>query len=382
MIPNKSFKIQLNIQKKNNRDLYTYFYQERVVELPTRWMRFLCCELRYSETTIYQYASNLKSLLVWFANNPKYQSLSPDDFFKICNRKNLQDWILNLKSLGNSQRTIRNKEATIKEFFEWLITEDGRRIRSDKDFPYKTGKYITANHIVKKPKYTSTEELIRLINGYHNEAERCFVHFLYDTGLRISEAIRLRLIDLPDEDNFRQGLKYYPLQVEGSKGRGRTYRMRTSIISAPLLARIRRYHNSSEYRFSPYLDSLERLKQPVFLSITGKPLSSRNVRKQMKQAAERAGLVQEYSPHKLRHGAAYSILASELGKNYLEKLVLVQETFGHSQISTTEHYAAIPPVLLAQFNASADVVDKYEEAKRIYDATFLPELKHIEKRGH
>jgi integrase/recombinase XerD len=379
---NNYSRIHLNIQNKDNREIYTYFHQGVIVALPTKWMRFLCRELRYSEATIYQYASNLKSLLNWAANNSNSQSFVIDDFLRICSRKNLQDWILNLRDSGNSQRTIRNKEATIKEFFEWMTSEDGGRVRSDRNFPYKTGKYITANFIIRKPKYTSEEEVIRLIKGYHNEAERCLAHFLYDTGLRISEAIRLRLCDLPDEINFPDGLKYYPLRVEGSKGRGRTYRLRTSILSSPVLARIRRYHNSSEYRFSPHLSKTDKSKQPVFLSVTGKPLSARNVRKQMERAAIRAGLPSRYSPHILRHGAAYSILSSELGKNYLERLVLVQGAFGHSQISTTEHYASIPPVLLAAFHANTNVIDKYEEAKRIYNSTFLPELKHTEKRGH
>lgn len=357
--------------QKGSKELYTYFHNGVIVELPTKWLRFLCKELRYSEATIYQYASNIKSLLTWFALVPSYKTYTLDNILKSCSRKHIQNWIIELKQSGISQRTIRNREASVKEFFEWLITEDGGRVRSQTNYPYKTGKYISSNHIIHRPKYVSEEEVIRLINGYHNESERCLAHFLYDTGLRISEAIRLRLCDLPDENNFPPGIKYYPLRVQGSKGRGRVYRLRTSLITSPLLARLRRYHNTLEYKFSSLQEAVKESEKLVFLSTTGKPLSSRNVRKQMSSAAKRAKLTINYSPHMLRHGAAFSILSSELGKNYLERLVLVQQLFGHSQIKTTEQYTSIPPVLLAEFHSNKIVTDKFEEAKRIYQTTYL-----------
>jgi site-specific recombinase XerD len=187
---------------------------------------------------------------------------------------------------------------------------------------------------------------------------------------------------VPDPKNFPDGLKYYPLYVRGSKGRGGQIKERVAIISAPVLARIRRYHNSPEYRFSPYFDN-SKPEKPAFLSVNGYRLSRRNFGKQMEYAAIRVGLDPRFfSPHKLRHGAAFSILSSELGKDYFDRLFLVQQVFGHKQIKTTEIYTAVPPAILAKLNRDSVIKDKYEEAKKIKDATYLPLERHTEQRGH
>ena len=201
-------------------------------------------------------------------------------------------------------------------------------------------------------------------------------------GCVLSEAERLLKRELPDPRNFPDGLKYYPLYVRGSKGRGGQIKERVAIISAPVLARIRRYHNNPEYRFSPYFGNTAPEK-PAFLSVSGYRLSRRNFGKQMGYAAARVNLDPKFfSPHKLRHGAAFSILASELGKDYFDRLFLVQQVFGHNQITTTEIYTAIPPAILAKLNRDSVIKDKYQEAKNIKDATYLPPERHTERRGH
>jgi integrase/recombinase XerC len=111
--------------------------------------------------------------------------------------------------------------------------------------------------------------------------------------------------------------------------------------------------------------------------------TARNFNKQIKTAAQRAELnPNDFSTHRFRHGAAYSILRSELGNSYVDKLVLVQQTFGHRQIKTTEIYASIPPAVLEQLSSGKTIVSKYEEAKRIFDATYLSPRNHVERRGH
>ncbi len=237
----------------------------------------------------------------------------------------------------------------MKLFLEWLTTQEAGRVRTLENTPYKTGKLISPAPHRRKPQFISPELMIRLIGGYCNESERCLAHALYDTGLRISEVPRLCKKDLPDPKNFPDGLKYYPLYTKGSKGRGGRIKERIALISSPVLARISRYHNSSEYRFAPFWQSGDPDK-PVFLSVNGYSLSPRNVRSQMDLAAVRMNLLPSlFSPHTLRHGAAFAILTSELGKDYFDKLFLVQQ---------------------------------YEEAKRIFDATYLAPAKHREVRGH
>jgi len=374
--------IVVHTQFIENRQIYTFFASGQIIELPTRWLRFLSREPRYSLQTVRQYATNIKNLLTWFGWTEDYKNVPLDTVLTVCTRRDLQQWVLWQREANKAASTIHSREATVKEFFNWLTSEDAEQVRTAENAIYKTGKLISPAATKKRPRYLSPEAMILLLNGFHNESERCLAHTMFDVGLRISEALRLQRGDLPNEREYAQGAKYFPLKVPGSKGRGGNTKERISIVSNPVLARIRRYHNSPEYRFSQHFNPNDLIK-PIFLSANNSLLSARNFNHQIKDAAERAGLNSaEFSAHKFRHGAAYSILKSELGNDYFDKMVLVQQLFGHQQIKTTEIYASIPPAVLEQLNNNKAVVSKYEEAKEIYEATYLPPARHSERRGH
>jgi integrase/recombinase XerC len=373
--------ISLKESRNKEKNIYTYFHRGRIIELPTRWLHFLSHEPRYSLKTIRNYAHGLYDLLKWLVAFQIYQTDCLDSILKVATRADLQQWIINRKATGIKASTLRNREVPVKLFFEWLATNDGGKVRHVEEIPYKTGKLISAAPEKNAPHYLTVEDIIRLLNGYYNESERCLIHFLYDTGLRISEAVTITNADLPDERSFPDGLKYYPLYVSGAKGRGGNPKPRISLISSPLLARIRRNHLSKEYRFSPFFSNDE--TKPVFLSVNGRPLAQRNVNRQMKCSAARADMDPTFiSPHAMRRSAAFAILISELGNDYLERMLVVQHLFGHTNVRSTEIYARIPPAVLAKLNSDRVANDKYEEAKRIYSATFLPPKAHIERRGH
>lgn len=363
------------------RTIFTFFGDGLIIEFPTRWLRAISFEPRYSPLTVNQYAHNLKDLLSWLAEVECYETLSLDAALGVITRRDLQAWILERKAQLRAS-TLRNREIAVKLFLEWLTTQEAGQVRSLDNTPYKTKKLISAAPQKRSPKYISVEMMIQLLAGYHNESERCLAHTLYDTGLRISEIQRLRNRDLPRFEHYPDGLKYFPLSVRGSKGHGGQIKERNALISSPVLARISRYHNSSEYRFSPFWSAIDPDK-PVFLSVNGRSISPRNVRAQMNLAALRANIdCLLLSPHNLRHGAAFSILTSELGKDYFDKLFLVQQLFGHKSITTTEIYTVVPPAVLAKLNSDRVVTEKYGEAKRIYSATYLPLADHLELRGH
>jgi site-specific recombinase XerD len=370
-------------QSHNNaRTIYTFFRNGFIVELPTRWVRSISFEPRYSPQTVSQYSHNVKDFLVWLCDSDRYQGLSLDDLLVAVNRRDLQEWILDRKAAQLESSTLRNREIPVKLFIEWLTTQEAGRVRTTENTPYKTGKLISPTPHRRKPQYISAELMIRLIAGYHNESERCLAHALFDTGLRISEVQRLRKQDLPDPSLFPNGLKYYPLRVQGSKGHGGRIKERIALISSPVLARIGRYHNTSEYRFSPFWQNGDPDK-PAFLSVNGRSICPRNVRSQMDLAAVRMNLQPSlFSPHRLRHGAAFSILTSELGRDYFDKLFLVQQLFGHKSITTTEIYTVVPPAVLAKLCSDRVVIEKYDEAKRVYAATYLSPSNHTEVRGH
>jgi site-specific recombinase XerD len=206
---------------------------------------------------------------------------------------------------------------------------------------------------------------------------------MFDTGVRVSELVRLTNRLLPDEGDWPSEVNYYPFVVPGSKPYdGRKYKHRFTIISRPVLARIRKYHSTHAYILTKDW-GIYNPDKPIFLSVHGKELTIDSVQKSIATAWVRQGRNKnEISPHRLRHGAAYSVLQSELGKELLDSLLVVKSMLGHERINTTEIYTSIPLTALRSLAGKQQIRLKHEEAQRIYDATYLPTRMHKERRGH
>ena len=90
----------------------------------------------------------------------------------------------------------------------------------------------------------------------------------------------------------------------------------------------------------------------------------------------------EFRTHWLRHGTAFSVLRSDIGKSYEDRMLTVQQMLGHARLETTEIYTQISPALLTKLTRAGKELDRLKEAEHIREKTFLAPLKHKEKRGH
>src|ERR1043166_7287282 len=114
-----------NSQPHNNaRTIYTFFRNGVIVELPTRWVRSISFEPRYSPLTVNQYAHNLKDFVAWLCESERYRGLSLDYALIVVNRRDLQDWIGDRKAARLERSTLRNREIAVKLFLEWLTTAE------------------------------------------------------------------------------------------------------------------------------------------------------------------------------------------------------------------------------------------------------------------
>jgi integrase/recombinase XerD len=167
----------------SGKTILTYFNDGIIVELPTRWLRSLLCKPRYSPLTVDQYGRSVTDFLKWLLEVERYSVHSLDIILKITTRRDLELWLKDRKAAGIKASTLRNREVAVKTFFDWLTTEEGSRVRTLDNTPYKTGKLISPPPEGRKPRFVTSEDMIRLLKGFHNEGERCLVHALYDTGL-------------------------------------------------------------------------------------------------------------------------------------------------------------------------------------------------------
>ncbi|MCW3029248.1 MAG: tyrosine recombinase [Solirubrobacterales bacterium] len=177
-----------------------------------------------------------------------------------------------------------------------------------------------ASHL---PRVLSAREAERLLDripavGLLELRDRALFELAYACGLRAEELVSLRTADV-DHDGEQ-------LRVEG-KGR----KTRFVPVGEPAMAAVRLYVERARPKLEPPAARLDAL----FLSKTGRPLGTSDVRRRLRTWAARAGLPAGYSPHALRHSFATHLLDGGAD------LRSIQELLGHSSVSSTQIYTRV-----------------------------------------
>ena len=170
--------------------------------------------------------------------------------------------------------------------------------------------------------YLKVDEMFQLLDEHRPEdvlgvRDMAMWEIGYGCGLRVSELVGL--------DVGRIDLDTGWVRVMG-KGR----RERDVPVGQKALSSLRRYLA----RRSELLADDEP-EDAVFLSYRGNRLSTRSVRRRLKQHLQRAGLDMDLTPHGLRHSFATHLLESGAD------LRGIQELLGHKSLSTTERYTHV-----------------------------------------
>ena len=157
--------------------------------------------------------------------------------------------------------------------------------------------------------------------------DRALIEMLYGTGARISEIVSLHLDDMSNCDGT--------LRITG-KGN----KQRIVPVGSHAIAAVEQYI----VRGRPGLSKGK--SHALFLNRRGGGLSRQSAWMIIKNAADRAALAKEISPHTLRHSFATHLL--EGGADVRS----VQELLGHSSVTTTQIYTHVTVDNLQQVWAS------------------------------
>jgi integrase/recombinase XerC len=180
----------------------------------------------------------------------------------------------------------------------------------------------------KLPEVLDVDEATALLEGEADEAlglrDRAMLELFYSSGLRLSELIGLRWLDLD--------LDAGEVRVLG-KGR------KTRIVPVGR-------HAVTALRALGEAEGREP-ESPVFRGRRGAPISARTVQARMKTLALRQGFAKRVHPHLLRHTFASHVLESS------GDLRAVQELLGHADIATTQIYTHLDFQHLAKVYDSA-----------------------------
>ena len=227
-----------------------------------------------------------------------------------------EDITLYLGSLAEKGMTKRSEArvlSALRSFFTWLCMEGER-----KDNPCdgiespKIGRYL--------PSVLSLEEVDAIMASVDTGnpsglRDRAILEVLYGCGLRVSEAVDLRISRIFFDEEF--------LSVIGKGDKQRIVPL--GEVAADALKAWLAVRWDAEKEFSDF----------VFLNRKGHPLSRVSMFNLVKKQALAAGITKEISPHTFRHSFATHLI--ENGAD----LRAVQEMLGHESILTTEIYTHI-----------------------------------------
>lgn len=177
------------------------------------------------------------------------------------------------------------------------------------------------------PTVLSRGEIKRLLAQLRTPKHRAIVLLLYSSGLRVGEALRLRVQDIDSE----RGL----IHVRDGKGR----KDRMVMLADVALEELRRYWQIE--RSHHWLFPGER---------RDRHLHQRTVQRAISMAARDAGLRKKVTPHTLRHSFATHLLEEGTDLRYIQRLL------GHKKSTTTEIYTHVANRDLARIRSPADTL--------------------------
>lgn len=227
-------------------------------------------------------------------------------------RTSLNSYVLYLEKEGRAATTISRTLASMKAFYHFELGEG--RIRKD------PAELIKAPKIKKKaPTILTVEEVNSLLmqpsgNAPKDIRDKAMLELLYATGIRVSELIGLRLLDI----NMSVG--FITCRDEHKE-------------------RMIPFGKSAKQVMADYMDRgrIGLLKggesQWLFTNCSGRPMSRQGFWKIIKYYGEKAGIKADITPHALRHSFAAHLL------NGGADIHAVQAMMGHSDMATTQIYA-------------------------------------------
>jgi site-specific recombinase XerD len=219
-----------------------------------------------------------------------------------------------LSERGASRSTVARKLAAVRAFYRVLV-QRGVLQASPADLVSspKRDSYL--------PTVLTPADASALLSGMPASTplelrDRALLELAYSAGLRAQELVDLD-VDSPDPDSEE-------VRVEGKGGRTRTVP-----AGEPAWRSLRAYLD----RGRPALDGDG--DSALFLSRSGRRLSTSDVRRRLAVAVRSAASCAGVSPHTLRHSFATHLL--EGGAD----LRSIQELLGHASISTTQTYTRV-----------------------------------------
>jgi integrase/recombinase XerD len=240
-------------------------------------------------------------------------------------RDDLVDFLASLYRQKLESRTVARHQVTLRNFFRFGLVQE--LIATDPSLNLESPKIRRS-----LPGYLRLEELERLLAQPDDKTaiglrDHAMLEVLYSTGLRVSELVHLRVMDLDRSAGCVRCI-------------GKGDKERIVPIGKKALALVERYLKEARAKLVGKGKQIS--ANTLFINRRGGSLSRVGVWKILSAYGRKAELRVALTPHMLRHSFATHLL--ERGAD----LRSVQLMLGHSDISTTQIYTHVVEERLKQ----------------------------------
>lgn len=266
-----------------------------------KFIAYLKFEKRYSEHTLKAYERDLNDFLV-------YSDIKAINEFSALSASYIRSWIVYLIENGLKNRSVNRKLASLRSFYKWLVKE--QMIESS-----PMGKVNGPKSEKHLPQFVKESELklekIQALfeDNFEGKRDALMFELFYQTGIRLSELIGLKLDDV----------QHGQIKVLGKRNKERIIP-----ISNSLHEQIEKYMELRQEKTK---------KTPELLILeSGNKLYPAFAYRKINSYLGKVTTLEKRSPHVLRHTFATHMLNRGTGLETLKDLL------GHANLSATQIY--------------------------------------------
>lgn len=277
------------------------------------FLDYLQTERNASANTVMAYRNDLTQFAEYLTSH-----LPSDAVWTDVNPEVVSAYVAKLDEHKYTASTSARKIAALKTLFHWL---NQRGLISDDP----TAQVRSPKVEKRAPRLLSEDEVTRLFDAAskmpapRSLRDRALLEVIYSTGMRVSEAINLRLSDVD-------------LDAATVKCAGRGKRQRSAPLTPQATTALRDYLDNARVDMMGSATA-----DYVFLNPLGTKLTRQAVWQLTRQYAQQASIQGELTPHTLRHSRAAHMIDSG------EDIRRVQEWLGHANLATTQMYKPRAP---------------------------------------
>ena len=292
------------------------------------FFNYLSIEKGLASNTITAYRHDLERFFHYLSiNQLEFDQIKVDD---------LSLYVAWLRGMGNTEfkighSSIARNVISLRSYYNYLAKEHKFNNLAANFKPPKIPKRL--------PKALSIEQILSMLNIAGDDLislrDKAMLELLYSTGARVSELINLNALDISTISN--DGQVSTTVKLKGKGGKERVVPIGSYAVKAV---------NDYLTRSRPSLLKVS-TQRALFLNQRGGRLSRQSAWNVVAASASRAGLVEQVTPHSMRHSFATHLLDGGAD------IRVVQELLGHASVTTTQIYTLITVDKLRESYASA-----------------------------